>query len=86
MAQPRTYTATEARDKFADIFDAAIHEGPVFVTRRSKTVAIISADLLRVLTEVEAFMDNKKARDALREFLAEGGTPLEKIKEELGIT
>jgi prevent-host-death family protein len=81
----RTYTASEARLNFAEIMDKAIFEGPVFVTRRSKTVAVVSADLLRVLTDIEALMDNEKAREALKEFLQQGGTPMEKVKEELGI-
>jgi prevent-host-death family protein len=85
MAERQTYSASEARSNFADLIDTAIHDGPVFVKKRSKTVAIVSLELLRSLVELEAEMDNAKARAALEEFLKEGGTPLDKLKEELGL-
>jgi len=86
MNTGRTYTASQARENFSEVFDTAIHEGPVFVRKRQKEVVVMSSDLLHFLTDVEAMLDNEKARKALREFLQKGGTPMNELKEELGIT
>lgn len=86
MEQPRTYSASEARNNFSDVFDAAFHKGPVLVAKGKKTVAVVSLEYLRALTDLEANFDAEKANESLKEFLKMGGKPLKQIKEELGIT
>ena len=85
MDEPRTYTASEARNNFSDLIDTAIHEGPVFVTKRKKTVAVVSLEYLKALTELEAQFDTEKARESLKEFFKQGGMPLKQMKKDLGI-
>ncbi|THF55811.1 type II toxin-antitoxin system Phd/YefM family antitoxin [Ollibium composti] len=80
----REMSASEARSKFSEVFDAAYHGNPVVVRKHSRTVAIISMELLQSLAELEAKRDSEKARKALREFLKEGGTPMSQLKKELG--
>ena len=84
-AKRKEFTATEARSKFSEVFDAAFHEGPVIIRRNSKSVAMVSMDLLKLLAEFEETLDTRKADKALAEFLKEGGTPLKDLKEELGL-
>lgn len=80
----REISASEARSKFSEVFDAAYHGSPVVVRKHSKTVAIISMELLESLADLEARNDTEKARRALKEFLKSGGTPMSQIKKELG--
>ncbi|WP_366664231.1 type II toxin-antitoxin system Phd/YefM family antitoxin [Mesorhizobium sp.] len=80
----REISASEARSRFSEVFDAAYHGSPVVVRKHSKTVAIISMELLESLADLEAKNDTLKARKALKEFLKSGGTPMSQIKKELG--
>lgn len=82
----KTYTATEARNNFSEIINEAIYKGPVFVKRNKKQkVAIISEELFRILTELEALLDSGDAKEAFEEFLKRGGVTLDQIEEELGV-
>ncbi|WP_141245347.1 type II toxin-antitoxin system prevent-host-death family antitoxin [Mesorhizobium sp. WSM4313] len=80
----REISASEARSKFSEVFDAAYYGNPVVVRKHSKTVAIISMELLESLADLEAKNDTLKARRALKEFLKTGGTPMSQIRKELG--
>jgi prevent-host-death family protein len=82
-AKAKTYTASEARNRFADLFNEAFYEGPVIVKKSSKSVAVISLETLELLTEQEAQGDAHQAREALREFLAKGGKSWNELKSEL---
>jgi prevent-host-death family protein len=79
----RTYSATTARQRFSDLFDEAFYKGPVIVRKNSKSVAVVSMELLKELLDVEVGEDAKRAQQALREFLSEGGTGLDDLKDEL---
>lgn len=81
----RTYSATDARAKFSDLFDEAFYKGPVIVRKNSKQVAVVSMELLRELIDVEVSEDARRAQEALREFLSEGGTSLKDLKDELDL-
>lgn len=85
MDGARTYTASEARNNFSDIIESAIHGEPVLVTKRKRTVAVVSVEYLKALTDLEARFDSEKAQQALDEFQKMGGKPLKQFKKELGI-
>jgi prevent-host-death family protein len=80
----RTFTATQARNNFSEVFEAALHDGPVVVRKRSKSVAVIPLDLFEILADLEGRLDRERADAALREYFEAGGTPLAKLKKELG--
>jgi prevent-host-death family protein len=80
----RTYTASEARNRFADVFDEAFYGGgPVIIEKSSRSVAVVSLDMLAALTDEESKEDAKRAREALKEFLNRGGKPWKDLKKEL---
>ncbi|MBZ0163414.1 MAG: type II toxin-antitoxin system prevent-host-death family antitoxin [Notoacmeibacter sp.] len=81
----KEFTASEARGKFSEVFDAAFHEGPVIIRKHSKSVAMVRLELLEALAELEAQIDEERAESALSEFLREGGTKMSDLKKELGI-
>lgn len=81
----KEYSATEARQKFSELFDEAVYNGPVYVVRRKHRVALIDAELLNQLTELQAAIDSKEAVAALEEYNDKGGIKLSRLKEELGI-
>jgi len=55
-----TYTATEARANFADIFDAACFGQPCYITRNGRRkVAVISIEMFRALEKYEAELEGK---------------------------
>jgi prevent-host-death family protein len=80
-----TYTATEARNRFADIFNEALYGGPVVIDKQGKKVAVIPLPLLERLAELEALFESKNAQEALTEFQSQGGRSMEDIEKELGI-
>lgn len=81
-----TYTATEARQKFAEIFNQALYGDPVVIDKQGKKVAVIPLELLDRLAELEAQIESKKAQKALDEFQSQGGRPMEDLEEELGLS
>lgn len=81
----KTYSATEARDKFADMFNEAFYSGPVIIKKSTKSVAVVSLELLAALTDEESRQDAERARTALKEFLSQGGRPWNDVKKGLGI-
>lgn len=85
MKTVRTYSATEARQQFSDLFDEAFYKGPVIVRKNSKRVAVVSMELLKELIDVEVGEDAQRAQEALREFLQQGGTTLADLKDELDL-
>jgi len=84
MPEARTfYSASEARNKLADIFDDAYYGETVIIEKRNKTVAVVPVSVLERLAEVEARLDEIKADAALSEFNEVGGKTLQQLKEEL---
>lgn len=81
----RTYSSTEARDRFSDIFNDAFYGHPVIVNNRRRSVAVVSIELLRAILETEGDEDAKRAKVALEEFFRQGGKSMEKLREELGV-
>lgn len=79
----RTYSASEARSRFADLFNEAYYDGPVIIQKSTKSVAVISLELLAALTDEESQEDAKRAREALREFMSKGGKRWKDLKQEL---
>lgn len=82
------YTATEARAKFSDIFDAAHFGERVVVKKRDRQVAVVSMEFLeRVdkLIEAEAAIEAELAKVALQEFQHQGGKTMEELEQELGV-
>lgn len=85
MAALTTYTASEARSKFADIFNEAHYGKPVLIDKQGKKVAVVSMSLLERLAELEACIDSMHAKAALDEFHHKGGRSMEDIEKELGL-
>ncbi len=86
MKDEKVYSATEAREKFADIFDAAHFGQRVVVQKRDRKVAVVAMELLdqlERLLELEAAIDSEKAASALTEFHQTGGKTLKQIKQDL---
>lgn len=79
----KTYSASEARNRFADLFNEAYYEGPVIIQKSTKSVAVISLEMLAALTDEESQEDAKRAREALREFMSKGGKRWKDLKQEL---
>ena len=87
-ANTRVYSATEAREKFSDIFDAAHFGQRVVVRKRGREVAVVPVEVLRQLerlSELEAALDSLKAEIALSDFQQKGGKTMKEIKQELGL-
>jgi len=80
-----TYTASEARNRFADIFNEAHYGKPVLIDKHGRKVAVVSMSLLERLAELEACIDSMHAQKALEEFQREGGRTMEEIEKELGL-
>lgn len=80
-----TYSATEARNKFSEVFDEAMLQGTVFVERRKRKVAIIPVELYDALMSLQAADDLKAAQEALEDYKNRGGTTLTDLIEELGL-
>lgn len=55
------YSSTEARAKFADVFNEAYYGRPVLIERNGKRVAVVSISILERLAELEAFTDAGRA-------------------------
>lgn len=87
MHKGKTYTVSQAREKFADVFNEVIFSGkPTVITKRGgKSVAVVPYDLLQTLVQLEALIDIEKANKALNEYRSEGGTTLSSLKKELGL-
>jgi prevent-host-death family protein len=81
----KEFTASEARSRFSEVFDAAYHDGPVIIRKNSKSVAVVNIELLQLLAAIEDAHDAAKAKEAMAEYLREGGTSLAEMKRELGI-
>lgn len=79
------FTASQARANFAEIFDAAFHDGPVIIRKNSKSVAVVNVELLKRIAALEDAADGAKATEALKDWQAKGGTSLADVKRELGI-
>lgn len=83
MTALTTYTASEARSKFADIFNEALYGKPVVIDKQGRKVAVVSFTLLERLAELEAWVDSVHAQEALEEFHSKGGRSMEEIEREL---
>jgi hypothetical protein len=79
----RTYKASEARNRFADVFDEAFFGGTVIIEKSSRCVAVVSLETLAALSDEESREDAKQARAALKEFLQQGGKRWKDLKKEL---
>jgi len=77
-------STVEARERFSDILNrAAFGKERVVLTRRGKELAaVVPIEDMRLLEELENYMDVEAARQALKE---EGTIPWEKVKAELGL-
>lgn len=82
VEERRTYTATEARTNFSDLFDEAYHNGPVIVRKHKREVAIVP---LRLLAALEAAQEALDAEASLRDYKENGGVSLKELKDELGL-
>lgn len=85
MTALTTYTATEARTKFADIFNEALYGKPVVIDKHGRKVAVVPLALLDRLAELEAWCDSVHAQEALEEFRQKGGRSMEEIEKELDL-
>lgn len=77
------FTATEARNKFSDIFNRAHYGGGVLIEKHGKRVAVVPLEILDRLAELEALIDSTEARRALDEFHSKGGVTLDELEKEL---
>lgn len=87
--ETKKYTATEARNRFSDIFDEAYYGERVVVHKREREVVVVSMKLIEKfeqLLEMEAALEAQDAKTALTEFQSEGGKTMEQIKQELGMS
>jgi prevent-host-death family protein len=77
-------STVEARERFSDILNrAAFGKERVVLTRRGKELAaVVPIEDMRLLEELENYMDVEAARQALKE---EGTIPWEQVKAELGL-
>jgi len=78
------YKATDARNHFSDIFDAAYFEERVVVKKRDRRVAVVSMELIErldALLELEARLDACDAKQALNEFHEKGGKTMEQLTQ-----
>lgn len=85
MTMLTTYTASEARTKFADIFNEALYGKPVVIDRQGRKVAVVPLAVLERLAELEAWVDSVHAQEALDEFRQSGGRTMEEIEKELDL-
>ena len=83
MSNLTTYKASEARNKFADIFNEAHYRGPVLIDKHGKKVAVVPMELLDRLAELEALIDIDHAQKSLAEFQSLGGKTMKELQEEL---
>lgn len=52
QADPRQFTASEAKHRFGELLDTALRTGPVTITRQNKAAAVlISVEAYRSLTQ-----------------------------------
>lgn len=82
----KKYTATEARNNFAEIVDAAHFGKRVLVTKRGRQVAVVSMEFIEraeKLIEIQAELEAYAAEHALKEFQQQGGKTMQQIKQEL---
>lgn len=84
--ETKVYTASEARQKFADLFDEAVSSGRVMVTRRRKTVAMVDAEWLEDIERRLAEQEADQAEKARRELEDSGGKDLDQFEKEAGLT
>lgn len=85
MTTLTTYTASEARSKFSDIFNEAHYGKPVVINKQGRKVAVVPLELLDRLAELEAWVDSVHAEKALNEFHKQGGRSMEEIERELDL-
>ena len=78
-----TFSATEARNNFSDMFDQAHYGGGVLIEKRGRRVAVVPLEVLDRLAELEALIDTADAKRALEEFHKTGGTTLGELEKEL---
>ena len=59
-----TYTATEARANFADIFDAVCFGHPCYITKNGRrAVAMIPIEMFRALEKYEDELEGRPANE-----------------------
>ena len=78
-----TFSATEARKNFSDIFNQAHYGGGVLIEKHGKRVAVVPLEILERLAGLEAFIDSAEAQRALEEFHSTGGITLDELEKEL---
>lgn len=78
-----TFTATEARKNFSEIFNQAHYGGGVLIEKHGKCVAVVPLEILERLAALESLIDSTEAQRALEEFYSKGGTTLDELEREL---
>lgn len=78
-------TTVEAREHFSEFINrTAYGKERVVLTRRGKDIAVlVPLEDLKLLEELEDYLDLHDAREALKEAKKKGTKSLEKIKAEL---
>ncbi len=87
MEKARTYSVTEARENFSEVFHEVAYGGKAAVIRKrgDRAVAVVPYDILELLTRVEAMLDAHNAGVALEDYKTEGGISLEDLKSQLDV-
>lgn len=80
-------TAKEIRDNFADLAGRTAYGGErIVITRHGKEfVALISIEDMRLLEELEDYVDNMKADAAIRDSEGKRTIPLSEVKEKFRV-
>lgn len=81
----KVYNASEARQRFSDLFNEVVYTGPVIVKKYNQTVAIVPAEWLERLECLEAEKRQEMAQAALRDMKERGGKDFDRLKEETGL-
>lgn len=82
-----TMNSTDARERLADVLNRVAYAGDrVRITRRGKVVAaVVPIGDLEMIERLENEIDIREAEKSLREARKKGTTPLDIVREELGL-
>jgi len=82
-----TLNSTDAREQLADVLNRVAYAGDrVRITRRGKVVAaVVPIGDLEMIERLENEIDIREAEKSLREARKKGTTPLDIVRDELGL-
>ena len=82
-----TLNSTDAREQLADVLNRVAYAGDrVRITRRGKVVAaVVPNGDLEMIERLENEIDIREAEKSLREARKKGTTPLDIVRDELGL-